>query len=328
MEYDIIDELGNGMFGTVYKIKYKNNYFAMKIEHILNEDIIKNLKSPQWREIDFINKFAKKYKDQFIQLYNYDFIDSCKHIQKYPVNLKFFDKKDRDKIIKLSKSKTCIRKIYELVDGNVKDLLPKLNHQQIYSFILQTSVIVDILQKAKYIHGDFHSGNIGYIKTDKQFIKYKNIKIPTFGYIFKAIDYGSVMHPKYKLTKDDKNWYKDLYKRELISPLLTSLIDLTEYWDYVEDNNIKLNFKKDIKKIEKTDIFKITQLQFPNITNKQYIFNITEILYPDEFQKIILDKKYIKTLVPRLFIDILDIIYLFNINFDPDKIIKYFILKL
>jgi hypothetical protein len=328
MEYDIIDELGNGMFGTVYKIKYKNNYFAMKIEHILNEDIIKNIKSQQWREIDFINKFGKKYKDQFIRLYSYDFVDSCKHIQKYPVNLKNFDKKNRDKIIKLSKSKTCIRKIYELVDGNVKDLLPKLNQQQIYSFILQVSIIVDILQKAKYIHGDFHSGNIGYIKTDKQFIKYKNLKIPTYGYIFKAIDYGYVMHPKYKLGKDDKKWYKDLYKRELITPLLTSLIDFTEYWDYVEDNNIKLNFKKYMKKLEKTDIFKITQLQFPNITNKQYIFNITEILYPDEFQKIILDKKYIKTLVPRLFIDILDIIYLFNINFDPDKIIKYFILKL
>ena len=328
MEYDIIDELGNGMFGTVYKIKYKNNYFAMKIEHILNEDIIKNIKSQQWREIDFINKFGKKYKEQFIRLYSYDFIDSCKHIQKYPVNLKNFDKKNRDKIIKLSKSKTRIRKIYELVDGNVKDLLPKLNQQQIYSFILQVSIIVDILQKAKYIHGDFHSGNIGYIKTDKQFIKYKNLKIPTYGYIFKAIDYGYVMHPKYKLGKDDKKWYKDLYKRELITPLLTSLIDFTEYWDYVEDNNIKLNFKKYMKKLEKTDIFKITQLQFPNITNKEYIFNITEFLYPDEFQKIILDKKYIKTLHPKLFIDILDIIYLFNINFDPDKIIKYFILKL
>ena len=42
-----------------------------------------------------------------------------------------------------------------------------------------------------------------------------------------------------------------------------------------------------MKKLEKTDIFKITQLQFPNITNKEYIFNITEILYLDEFiQKI------------------------------------------
>ena len=193
MEYDIIDELGNGMFGTVYKIKYKNNYFAMKIEHILDEDITKNIRSQQWREIDFSNNFGKKYKDQFIQLYYYEFDNSCKHIQKYPVNLKNFDKKNRDKIIKLSRSKTCIKKIYELVDGNVKDLLPNLNFKQIYSFILQVSIIVDILQKARYIHGDFHSGNIGYIKTDKEFIKYKNLKIPTFGYIYKAIDYGSVM---------------------------------------------------------------------------------------------------------------------------------------
>ena len=161
------------------------------------------------------------------------------------------------------------------------------------------------MQKARYIHGDFHSGNIGYIKTDKEFIKYKNLKIPTFGYIYKAIDYGSVMHPKYKLNKDDKKWYKDLYMRELISPLLTSLIDFTEYWDYVDNNNIKLNFKNDIKKLEKTDIYKLTGLQFPNIKNKDYIFNITEILYPDEFQKIILGKNYTKTLNPKIYIDIL-----------------------
>ena len=328
MEYDIIDELGHGMFGTVYKIKYKNNYFAMKIEHILDDDKVKNIKSQQWREIDFINKFGKKYKNQFTKLYHYDFIDFCDHIQKYPVNLKNFDKKNRDKLIKLSKSNTCIRKIYELVDGNVKSLLPKLNIQQIYSFIIQVSIIVDILQKSKYIHGDFHSGNIGYVKTDIKFITYKNLKIPTFGYIYKAIDYGSIMHPKYKLSNDDKKYYKDLYKRELISPLLTSLIDSTEYWDYVENNNIKLDLKKDMKKLEKTDIFKITQLQFPNITNKEYIFNIAEILYSDVFQKIIIGKKYNKTLIPKLYIDILDIIYLFNVNFDVDNIIRYFILKL
>jgi len=328
MEYDIIDELGYGMFGTVYKIKYKNNYYAMKIEHILDEDKVKNIKSQQWREIDFINKFGKKYKNKFIQLYYYDFIDSCKHIQKYPTDLKNFDKKNRDKLIKLSKSKTCIRKIYELVDGNVQSLLKNLDKNQIYSFIIQVSIIVDILQKSKYIHGDFHSGNIGYIKTDIKYITYKNLRIPTFGYIYKAIDYGSIMHPKYKLSKDDKKWYKDLYKRELISPLLTSLIDSTEYLDYVENNNIKLDLKKDIKKLEKTDIFKITKLQFPNIINKEYIYNITNILYEDEFQKVILGKNYNKTYISTLYIDILDILYLFNVNFDPEKIIKYFILKL
>ena len=98
--------------------------------------------------------------------------------------------------------------------------------------------------------------------------------------------------------------------------------------DSKSNHYIKLNFKNDIKKLEKTDIYKLTGLQFPNIINKDYIFNITEILYPDEFQKIILGKNYTKTLNPKIYIDILDILYLFNVNFNPNKIIEYFILKL
>ena len=222
MSYDIINELGHGMFGTVYKIKYKDKYYAMKIEHILDKDKQKNIQSSVWREIDFCEKFGRKYKDQFMQLYYYDFIDDCEHVQKYSNNLKNFDKYHKNKIIALSKSSTCIRKIYDLCDGTVKDIIHTLSNQQIYSFIIQIAIIVNILQKSKYIHGDFHSGNIGYIKTDKKYIKYKNLNIPTFGYIFKAIDLGSVLHPKYKLNKRDKKWYKDFIKNELISPLTTT----------------------------------------------------------------------------------------------------------
>ena len=45
MNYKIIDNLGHGMFGTVYKIKYKNTYCALKIEHILDKDKEKTYKA-------------------------------------------------------------------------------------------------------------------------------------------------------------------------------------------------------------------------------------------------------------------------------------------
>lgn len=328
MNYNIIDKLGSGMFGTVYKIKYKDKYYAMKIEHILDKDIKKDIKSSVWREIDFLTKFAKKYPDQIMQLYHYDFIDSCEHKQEYSVNLKNFDKYHRDKLIKLSKSKTCIRRIYELIDGNISEIISKLSLEQIYSFIIQISIIIKILEKSKYIHGDFHSGNIGYIKTDKKFIKFGNLKIPTFGYIFKAIDLGSIMNPKYKLSKREKIWYKDLFKRELISPLKTSLINSTKYWDYIDNNNIKLNFKTDFKKFKKSNLYRIMTLQFDFIKKEDYLFDICEFLYPYQFQQLILGKKYIEGLEPILYIDIMDILYLYKVNFNTDMIIKYFYAKL
>jgi hypothetical protein len=328
MEYEILEELGHGMFGTVHKIKYKNNYFAMKIEHILDEDKIKDLKSPIWREIDFIEKFAKKHKDQFMQMYHYDFIDSCDHEQKYSVDLKNFEKYHRDKLLKLSKSNTCIRKIYELVDGNVKDIISKLSPQQIYSFIIQISIIVKILEKGGYIHGDFHSGNIGYIKTDKEYIKFGKLKIPTFGYIYKAIDLGSILHKRYKLSSHDKIWFKDLFKKELISCLGTSLINTDDYWDYIENNKIKLSFKKHMQKFKKSDLYKLINLQFSDISDNQNKLRIAELTYPTQYQQLIFGNKYKKTLKPKLYIDILDIIYLFAVNFNSTKIIDYFIQKI
>jgi hypothetical protein len=275
-----------------------------------------------------MTKFAPKYKNQIMQLISYDFVKSCDHKQKHSVNLQNFDKYHRDKIIKLNKSKVCIRKIYELVDGSVKDIISKLSLEQIYSFIIQVAIIIKILEKAKYVHGDFHSANIGYIITDKKFIKYGKLKIPTFGYIFKAIDLGSILHPKYKLSKRDKLWYKGLFKRELISPLITSLIDSTKYWDYVDNNNIKLNLKNDIKKFKKSNLYKIISLQLSDIKRDDYLFNICDFLYPYQFQKLILGKKYIDRLEPKIYISILDLIYLYKINFNSDMIIKYFYEKL
>lgn len=328
MNYEIISELGHGMFGTVYKIKYKDKYFAMKIEHVLDDDKTKNLSSPIWREIDFCTNFSRKHKDQFMQLYHYDFLDDCEHIQKYSDDLNRFEKYHRDKLNALAKSKTCIRRIYELVDGIVRDIISQLSQKQIFSFIIQVSFIVKTLEKSKYIHGDFHDGNIGYIKTDKKFITYGKQKIPTYGYIFKAIDLGGVMHPKYKLSKRDKIWYKDLYGRELISPLKNSVIDTDKYWDYIGENKIKLNLKKDLIKFKKSDLCKLINLQFHDIKKEEYKFNLAEILYPEQFQKLILGNHYKKTIMPIFHIDICDIIYLYEVNFNSDKIIEYFINKI
>jgi len=328
MNYEIIAELGHGMFGTVYKIKYKDKYFAMKIEHVLDNDLTINLKSHIWREIDFCRNFSRKHKDQFIQLYHYDFIKDCEHIQKYSVNLKEFEKYHRDKMNALAQSNTCIRRIYELVDGNVKNIISQLSEKEIYSMIIQISLIIKTLEKSKYIHGDFHAGNIGYIKTQKKYIIYGKYKIPTFGYIYKAIDLGSIMHPKYKLSKRDKIWYKELFGREIISPLTTSLINFDKFWNFIEENNIKLNLKKDLKKFEKSDLYKLVNLQFQDIERKKYKYDLAEILYPEQFQKLILGNKFKKTIYPILNLDIHDIIYLYRENFNTDKIIDYFINKI
>lgn len=322
---EIIKELGRGMFGTVYEIKKDNKYYAMKIEHILETDIKKDLKSPQWREIDFITKMNSKYPDQFIKLYKYEFIEDCDHVQKYSVDLKEFGKYHRDKINKLAKSKYCIRKIYELVDGGVRDIINILDEKQRYSMLYQLAGIVNILEKNKYIHGDFHIGNIGYIKTDKKTIKVLNHTIPTFGYIFKAIDYGSVMHPSYKLSKKDKSYYKNTFGREFMTIIQTVMMDKEKFFDFAFDNKVKLDYKKDLQKIMNSDLKDILK---EYTDNKDFIFTLAEVLYPEIFQKIILGKHFINTIPISLFFNGFDFIYIITSQLNLNKIIEYCKMKI
>ncbi len=322
---EIIKELGNGMFGTVYKVKKDNKYYAMKIEHILKDDVDKNLKSPQWREIHFITKMNSIYPDQFIKLYEYEFIEDCDHVQKYSVDIKEFPKYHQNKIKNLAKSKVCIRKIYELVDGSVRDIIDSLDIKQRYSMLAQLAGIINILEKNKYIHGDFHFGNIGYIKTDKKYIRILNHIIPTFGYIFKAIDYGSVMHPNYKLSKSNKKYYKSIFKTEFMSVIQTVMMNKEKFYDFAFNNKMRLDYKTDLKKILNSDLKDVLK---EYTSNKDFIFTLSEVIYPEIFQKIIFGKHFQYTIPITLYFDPSDFIYIITCNLDLNKIIDYCKMKI
>ena len=70
------------------------------------------------------------------------------------------------------------------------------------SIVMQILMTLITYQKAfKLTHNDLHSNNIMYVPTDKKHIFYtykkRNYKVPTFGRLFKIIDYGRAIY-KYK----------------------------------------------------------------------------------------------------------------------------------
>ena len=71
----------------------------------------------------------------------------------------------------------------------------KLTKEEWLSALLQVIMILITYQKAfSFTHNDLHTNNVMYIETSKKFIYYKynaNIyKVPTFGRLFKIIDFG------------------------------------------------------------------------------------------------------------------------------------------
>lgn len=78
----------------------------------------------------------------------------------------------------------------------------ELNDEELTSAIIQILMMLITYQNLfSLTHNDLHTNNIMYIKTDKRYLYYKyndkHYKVPTFGKIFKIIDFGRAIY-KYK----------------------------------------------------------------------------------------------------------------------------------
>jgi len=110
----------------------------------------------------------------------------------------------------------CQYLFIEKLEGTLEDLLcdiENLNIELIKSCIFQISFALSYLQKHfSFTHNDLHINNIMFKKTDKKYIYYKfcNIyfKVPTFGYLFKIIDFGRSI-----FTYHDKLFFNDTFNK-------------------------------------------------------------------------------------------------------------------
>ena len=98
----------------------------------------------------------------------------------------------------------------EQLEGTLEDIIQEdLSIQLLKSCFFQIAFSLAYLQKHfSFTHNDLHINNIMYSETDKTFIyyKYNNMyfKIPTYGKIFKIIDYGrSIFTFKNKVFMND-----------------------------------------------------------------------------------------------------------------------------
>lgn len=226
-------EIGKGKYGTVYlATDDKGNKYAYKIEKLLPESVPNTLKSSHWREIDFA-KHMEKYPNQFLKLYDSRIEYNCKHIHVYKERAVIGDLEKQ-----FQKSPYCSIKLWSLIDGTMDSILKQriIKRQLLYDIYIQLININYLIWKEGYKHGDLHFENVGYVLTNKKTINILGYKIPTHGYIFKAIDYGSVLHPKYLIWQP----YNEL-TNDLIRTLAIFSINLYKGFKY---NTIQINGKE------------------------------------------------------------------------------------
>jgi len=87
----------------------------------------------------------------------------------------------------------CLEKCENTFDSLIME--NNLKEEEFFSAFMQIIMILITYQKVfSFTHNDLHSNNIMYNKTDKKYIYYcynkKYYKVPTFGRLFKIIDFG------------------------------------------------------------------------------------------------------------------------------------------
>jgi len=113
---------------------------------------------------------------------------------------------EEEEVINVTISKFPVQVIsMEFCENTFDNLIldNNLTQEEWYSAFMQIIMILITYQKAfNFTHNDLHTNNIMYNNTDKKFIYYcykkKYYKVPTFGRIFKIIDFGRSI---YKLNK-------------------------------------------------------------------------------------------------------------------------------
>ena len=90
----------------------------------------------------------------------------------------------------------------------------ELTHDEWFSALMQIIMILITYQKVfSFTHNDLHTNNIMYNKTSKKFLYYcynnKFYRVPTFGRIFKIIDFGRSIYKYNKLSFCSDSFKKD-----------------------------------------------------------------------------------------------------------------------
>lgn len=310
-DYKILKELGHGMFGSVYLAEKGGKKYALKIEKISDDKV--DLRKSLWREIDFYEKFSRFFPNYFSQLIEYGILDRCK-----------FKPKIINKIsLQNLESKYCSIKIYSLIDKTLDKL--KLRQNEYYSILIQLLYAIYLMNKAGYVHGDLHKGNIGVVRVDRKYVKIFGRRVRTYGRAVRVIDFGTVLHPSYDMRNEERDLYMLGRDKEMLWAVSNMAYDYEKFMRGVLDG---LGGKNDLNDmIVRFEGSKRDRELREYTSNIYYRYQLFMLMYPDEFVRFVFGRDVGYEPI-EFFLPMEDILYVVRNSGDMRGIINYFIDKL
>ena len=255
--------------GTMNNFKYditeeyfdiiRTKWFRNNIGHKFNINIYteSDCESSDCESSDSSSNSDMNSLSQYSEEDNNDYIAS---VNDFPVQLLFIEK----------------------LDGTLTSLFPELEINLLISCYFQINFCLIYLQKKfKFTHNDLHTSNIMYKKTERKFLyyKYNNIyfKVPTYGKIFKIIDFGrSIFTFKNKLFHNDVFSFYGECEGQYNYPI--NNIDLFINDKYENENNVQPNFSFDMCRLTTSVIEEMNEYEMFKDTDDENINNFMNLL--------------------------------------------------
>jgi serine/threonine protein kinase len=157
-DIEIIDTLGSGANGIVYKIKSGNEFFALKREKILPTDVDNMQIVPNYETqfYDFINSLPAEEQKYFIKRIA-SRVTKCDYVHALPEFVKVAQEQT-ERYKSLSASPYCAETIMEL--GGKSLLASNLTSEQWRYVTGQIVRLIQIMRSHGYTINDFHTGNV------------------------------------------------------------------------------------------------------------------------------------------------------------------------
>ena len=173
-----------------YKFDITEEYHDLRIDKCFNDNLGKGFTMDMYISDSDDSDDSDSINISSDDDYNDDYIA---HINKIPLQLLFIEK----------------------LEGTLEDILldDDFNENLLMSCLFQISFALSYLQRRyEFTHNDLHINNIMYKKTEIKFLYYKlnNIyfKVPTYGKIFKIIDFGRAI-----FTFKNKTFMNDVFSK-------------------------------------------------------------------------------------------------------------------
>ena len=186
---------------------------------------------------------------------------------------------DSDDYIATLKNFPVIHLFIETLEGTLEDIIQnELNLELLRSCLFQVTFALIYLQKHFYFtHNDLHINNIMYVKTNRPFLYYKYnnqyFKVPTFGKLFKIIDFGRSI-----FTFRKKTYMNDVFSKygeaegQYTHPPQVSFLK-TEYKDMVYPS-----YHFDLCRLAITMIDEIRYNHDDDLEDEEYYQNFLDFL--------------------------------------------------